>query len=73
MASDYDNQLIESVAVRRNRLLTALLYGGNPSERRWMNSVRLFVFSVAAAAVIAAACVGYSFVSNLPAFSRTGA
>ncbi|MCC3277296.1 MULTISPECIES: hypothetical protein [unclassified Arthrobacter] len=65
MASDYDNQLIESVAVRRNRLLTALLYGENENERRWVDSVRLFLFSVAAAAVIAAVCVGYSFVSNL--------
>ncbi|MCQ1951136.1 MULTISPECIES: hypothetical protein [Arthrobacter] len=65
LASDYDNQLIESVTVRRNRLLGALLYGENPNERRWMDSVRLFLFSVAAAAVIAAVCVGYSFVSNL--------
>ena len=65
MASDYDNQLIESVTVRRNRLLGALLYGENPNERRWMDSVRLFLFSVAAAAVIAAVCVGFSFVSNL--------
>lgn len=65
LASDYDNQLIESVAVRRNRLLTALLYGENENERRWVDSVRLFLFSVAAAAVIAAVCVGYSFVSNL--------
>lgn len=65
MASDYDNQLIESVAARRTRLLTALLYGDNPSERRWMDTFRLFLFSVAVAAAIAAVCVGYSFVSNL--------
>ena len=65
MASDYDNQLIESVAVRRNRLLTALLYGGNPNERRWADTVKLFLFSVAVAALIAAVCVGYSFVTNL--------
>ena len=65
MASDYDNQLIESVAVRRNRLLTALLYGANPNERRWADTVKLFLFSVALAALIAAVCVGYSFVTNL--------
>lgn len=70
MASDYDNQLIESVTVRRQRLLTALLFGENPNERRWMDSVRLFLLSVAAAAVIAAVCVGYSFVSNLLAENR---
>ena len=65
MASDYDNQLIESVAVRRNRLLTALLFGSNPNERRWADTVKLFLFSVALAALIAAVCVGYSFVTNL--------
>ena len=70
MASDYDNQLIESVTVRRQRLLRALLFGENPHERRWMDSVRLFLLSVAAAAVIAAVCVGYSFVSNLLAENR---
>ncbi|MET4061597.1 hypothetical protein ABIB35_003170 [Arthrobacter sp. UYP6] len=70
MASDYDNQLIESVTVRRHRLLTALLYGENPNERRWMDSLRLFLLSIAAAAVIAAVCVGYSFVSNLLAENR---
>ena len=65
MAGDYDNQLIESVAVRRNRLLTALLYGSNPNERRWADTVKLFLFSIAVAALIAAVCVGYSFVTNL--------
>ena len=65
MAHDYDNQLIESVAVRRSRLTTALLYGNNPLQRRWKSSVRTFFFSVALAAVIAAVCVGYSFVTNL--------
>ncbi|MBT1002552.1 hypothetical protein KIH31_08035 [Paenarthrobacter sp. DKR-5] len=63
--NDYDNQLIESVAVRRGRLTTALLYGSNPLQRRWQDSVRLFLFSVAVAALIAAVCVGYSFISNL--------
>lgn len=70
MASDYDNQLIESVTVRRQRLLTALLFGENPNERRWLDSLRWFILSVAAAAVIAAVCVGYSFVSDLLAENR---
>ena len=65
MASEYDHQLIESVTVRRHRLLTALLFGANPHERRWLDSLRLFFLSTAAAAVIAAGCVGYSFVSSL--------
>lgn len=70
VASNYDSQLIESVTVRRHRLVAALLYGENPSERRWMDSLRLFVVSAAAAAVLASACVGYSFVSNLLAENR---
>lgn len=65
VAPDYDSQLIESVTVRRNRLTTALLFGDNPAQRRWMDSVRLFLFSIALAAVVAAVCVGVSFVSNL--------
>ena len=70
MASDYDNQLIESVTVRRQRLQTALLFGDNPNERRWMDSLRLLFLSIAAAAVIAAVCVGFSFVSNLLSDNR---
>ncbi|WP_422391568.1 hypothetical protein [Arthrobacter sp. N1] len=65
MANDYDSQLIESVTVRRNRLTNAVLFGANPHQRRWMDSVRLFLFSVALAAVVASVCVGISFVSNL--------
>ncbi|GLB67583.1 hypothetical protein [Arthrobacter mangrovi] len=70
MANDYDNQLIESVVVRRNRITSALLYGDNPHQRRWVDSVRLFLFSIALAALIAAICVGYSFISNLLAQQR---
>ncbi|EMY35792.1 hypothetical protein D477_002601 [Arthrobacter crystallopoietes BAB-32] len=70
MANEYDNQLIESVVVRRNRITSTLLYGGNPHQRRWMDSVKLFLFSIALAALIAAVCVGYSFVSNLLAQQR---
>lgn len=65
MAYDYDTQLIESVLVRRNRLTSALLFGRNPFQRRWMDSTKTFLFSVAVAALIAAVCVGYSFVTNL--------
>lgn len=70
MANDYDNQLIESVVVRRNRITSALLFGDNPHQRRWVDSVRLFLFSIALAALIAAICVGYSFISNLLAQQR---
>lgn len=65
MATEFDSQLIESVAVRRNRVTDALLYGENPTERRWRASTRLFLFSVVAAALITAVCIGVSFVSNM--------
>lgn len=65
MSNEYDNQLIESVTVRRRRLGAALLYGRNPQRRRWIDGVRRFIFSIVVAAVIGAGCVGFSFVSNL--------
>ena len=50
MAMDFDAQLIESVEVRRNRLASALLFGANPTERRWRERTRVLVYGVAAAA-----------------------
>ncbi|WP_026817936.1 hypothetical protein [Arthrobacter castelli] len=70
MPYDYDTQLIESVAVRRTRLTSALLFGQNPLQRRWTDIIKLFLFSVAVAALVAAICVGYSFISNLLAEQR---
>lgn len=70
MAYDYDAQLIESVSVRRNRLASALLFGHNRLQRRWIDSIRMFLFSVTVAALLAAICVGYSFVTNLLAEQR---
>lgn len=67
MATEFDSQLIESVTVRRNRLSDALLYGANPTERRWKSTARSFIFSVVTAALIAAICVGVAFVGNLMA------
>ncbi|GAA3699446.1 hypothetical protein GCM10022377_10570 [Zhihengliuella alba] len=65
MSTEFDAQLIEAVSVRRDRLTDALLFGANPTERRWKSTVRLFVYSVVIAALIAAVCVGISFVSNI--------
>lgn len=65
MATEFDSQLIESVAVRRNRVTDALLYGENPTERRWKATTKQFLFSLVAAALITAICIGVSFVSNL--------
>lgn len=65
MAMDFDSQLIESVEVRRHRLTASLLYGSNPTERRWKARARLLVFGVVAAAVICALCVAISFVVQI--------
>lgn len=65
VATEFDSQLIESVAVRRNRVTDALLYGENPTERRWKATTKQFLFSLVAAALITAVCIGVSFVSNL--------
>ncbi|WP_417217349.1 hypothetical protein [Arthrobacter sp.] len=65
MATEFDSQLIESVAVRRNRVTDALLYGDNPTERRWKATTKQFLFSLVAAAMITAICIGVSFVSNM--------
>jgi hypothetical protein len=65
VATEFDSQLIESVAVRRNRVTDALLYGDNPTERRWKATTKQFLFSLVAAALITAVCIGVSFVSNM--------
>jgi hypothetical protein len=70
MAYDYDAQLIESVSVRRTRLTSALIFGQNPLQRRWIDIIKMFLFSVAAAALLAAICVGYSFITNMLAEQR---
>ena len=59
---DFDAQLIESVEVRRNRLTSALLFGANPTERRWRERSRALVYGVATAALACALCVAISFV-----------
>ncbi|SFV20046.1 hypothetical protein [Micrococcus terreus] len=65
MAMDFDSQLIESVEVRRNRLTASLLYGANPTERRWKDRTRLLIYGVIATAVICALCVAISFVVQI--------
>ncbi|MBG6085312.1 hypothetical protein [Zhihengliuella flava] len=65
MSSEFDAQLIESVTVRRARLTDGLLYGTNPTERRWASPLKQFLISIVVAALIAAVCVGVSFVKNI--------
>lgn len=64
MGRDYDNQLLESVAVRRQRLREAVLFGGQRTKRRLDEGVGKIVISACLAAVACAGTVGWSFVSN---------
>ncbi|GAB3193508.1 hypothetical protein [Nesterenkonia suensis] len=62
---DYDQQILESVAVRRDRLLKALLFGGERTRRRYDDGMKLLLISAIIATLICAGCVGYSFIIDL--------
>ncbi|MEY9214300.1 TNT domain-containing protein [Thermobifida halotolerans] len=64
MARDYDSQLLESVAVRRQRLREAVLFGGQRMRRRLDEGITKVVVSVCLAAVACAGTVGWSFASS---------
>jgi hypothetical protein len=65
MAEDYDSRLLESARVRKHRLDDALLFGGNHQERTYSTVNARLMQSLLIAALIAAICVGYSFVQHL--------
>ncbi len=64
MARDYDSQLLESVAVRRQRLREAVLFGGQRTRRRLDEGISKVVASVCLAAVACGGTVGWSFASS---------
>lgn len=64
MARDYDSQLLESVAVRRQRLREAVLFGDQRTRRRLDENLTKVAVSACLAAVICGGTVGWSFVSN---------
>ncbi|MEU0170721.1 hypothetical protein ABZ214_35620 [Streptomyces iakyrus] len=63
-AHDYDNQLLESVSVRRRRLRDALLFGTQRQRRSLDERVGKMFAGIVIAAVMCAGCVGWSFVSH---------
>lgn len=65
MAEDYDSRLLESARVRKHRLDDALLYGQNPQEKAYKSVNARLMQSLLIAALIAALCVGFSFVQHL--------
>jgi len=65
MAEDYDSRLLESARVRKHRLDDSLLFGQNPHERNYKTATARLMQSLLTAALIAAICVGFSFVQHL--------
>lgn len=65
MAREYDAQLLESVAVRRNRMRESLLWGRERRARATMDNLKRLGISVVLAAVAGAGCVGWSFVQQM--------
>jgi hypothetical protein len=65
MSRDYDAQLLETVAVRRQRLADALLSGSLRARRRASNdNLRRALAGAVLAAVLCAGCVGWSFLHH---------
>ncbi len=65
MSRELDAQLLESVAVRRNRLRESLLWGRERRFRAVGDNLKRLAAGVVVAAVVAAGCVGWSFVQQL--------
>ncbi|MCO1337318.1 hypothetical protein BJH93_00155 [Kocuria polaris] len=74
MAFDYDQQILESVSVRRDRLLKSLLFGAERTRRTYSDGAKLLLIGIVIAAIVCAGCIGYSFVVDLFAQqqNRTG-
>lgn len=74
MAFDYDQQILESVSVRRDRLLKSLLFGSERTRRTYSDGAKLLLIGIVIAAIVCAGCIGYSFIVDLFAQqqNRTG-
>lgn len=62
---DHDQQILESVSVRRDRLLKSLLFGADRTKRRYDDGLKFLLISAIIATLICAGCVGYSFIVDL--------
>jgi hypothetical protein len=65
LARDYDNQLLESVTVRRRRLRDALLFGPRRTRRTFDEHVGKIVAGLCVAAVLCAGTVGWSYLQSI--------
>ncbi|WP_344894302.1 TNT domain-containing protein [Actinomadura meridiana] len=65
MARDYDNQLLESVTVRRRRLRDALVFGPRRTRRTFDEHVGKIIAGLCVAAVLCAGTVGWSYLQSM--------
>lgn len=70
LSIDYDQQILESVAVRRSRLLKAMLFGQERTRRVFNDGLKFLFISAIITTIICAGCIGYSFIINLFAESN---
>lgn len=61
VARDYDTHLLDAVAVRRARLRETFLWGPQRRSRAVGDLVRPLTVSLVVAVLIAAGCVGWSY------------
>lgn len=71
MPYTYNDQLIETVSVRRRRLVNALVHGRDPARRTWDERLVHAMIGVFIAALVCAGCVAYSFIGHLLANDPT--
>jgi hypothetical protein len=64
VAAQYDDHLIDAMAVRRERLVAALLYGPERLRRQWSGGLGSLAGGVFVAATICAGCVAVSWVES---------
>jgi hypothetical protein len=65
MSREHDAQLLESLAVRRNRLRESLLWGRERWLRATTDNLKRLGISIVVAAVACAGCVGWSFLQQV--------
>jgi hypothetical protein len=64
MAREYDVALLESVALRRNRIRESLLWGRQRRARAMVDNAKRLGLGVVFAAVACAGCVGWSYLQR---------
>jgi hypothetical protein len=65
MSREHDAQLLESLAVRRNRMRESMLWGRERRLRATADNLKLLSISIVLATVACAGCVGWSLLQQV--------